>query len=172
MAADPSRAAARLASVLGSDAVLVGGLAVAAWGHVRATKDVDFLCRLPAEEVRARLAASGIESHLRRGDVLEGDIPWVVEGVLEEVPFQVLPPLVDWGGEVVLRLGEGIALRVVGLSDLLRLKLRAGGQRDLWDVAVLVTQHADHRQAARELAASLGVLDALDRWLADPRPKS
>ena len=63
----------------------------------------------------------------------------------------------------------GGELRVVDLPDLLRLKLRAGGTRDLWDVAMLLKKHPSLRADARQWATDLGKLSELDAWLEDPR---
>ena len=45
------RVAQRLAAVLGEGSALAGGLAVAAWGEIRATRDVDFVTVRPLVEV-------------------------------------------------------------------------------------------------------------------------
>ena len=168
---DLARAAARIAAILGDASLLIGGLAVSAWGHVRATEDVDFVSSSSPDELQRLLAADGIETELERGDVLEGDIPWVLHGRVQDVPFQVLPPLVPihWENATVVAMPDGGELRVVDLPDLLRLKLRAGGARDLWDVAVLLQKHPSLRDDARQWAKELGKLVELDAWLDDPR---
>jgi len=108
---------------------------------------------------------------LKRGDVLGGDIPWVLHGKLGRVAFQILPPLVAfaWDKATLVSMPDGIELRVVDLSDLMRLKLRAGGSRDLWDVAILLQEHADMRDVTRQWADDPGRLKDLDAWLDDPR---
>jgi hypothetical protein len=165
------QAANRLAEILGDACLLIGGLAVSAWGHVRATNDIDFVCRLEPDDIQAKLAAHGISTELKKGDIFEGDIPWVVHGTLSEIPFQILPPLVDveWDRALIVALPDGIELRVVDFMDLIQLKLRAGGVRDLWDVAMLIQQHPETREEIRELAKSRHLLEDLDRWLEDPR---
>jgi hypothetical protein len=170
---DLVRVAERLASTLGDSCLLVGGLAVSAWGHVRATEDVDFICSLQPEDIQSTLAGAGISSEHRWGDVLEGDIPWVVEGKLSGVTFQILPPVVpiDWERAQNIPMPNGTELRVVDVDDLLHLKLKAGGALDLWDVAMLVRRHPEKTDRAREFAEKCGVLDELERWLSDPRLK-
>ena len=64
---DLEEAATRIAAALGDDGVLAGALAVAAWGYVRATDDIDFVARLPAALVVERLKAAGISSRSRFG---------------------------------------------------------------------------------------------------------
>ena len=163
--------AARLSSVLGDGSLLIGGLAVAAWGHVRATEDVDFVSKLDPEEIQSRLEAHAIGTELRRGDVLEGDIPWVLHGHIGNVTFQVLPPLVPiaWENALAVELSEETEIAIVDLPDLIRLKIRAGGPRDLWDVAVLLKQHDELTDDARAWAEELERGDDLDAWLNDPR---
>ena len=72
---DLAKAAVRVASILGAESLLIDGLAVSAWGHVRATEDVDFVSSESPEELQRLLTNDGIETELRRGDVLAGDLP-------------------------------------------------------------------------------------------------
>jgi hypothetical protein len=163
--------AARLTSIVGDRCLLIGGLAVSAWGHIRATEDIDFVSSLEPGELQDVLSEAQIHTEIRRGDTLAGDIPWVVHGSVGEVSFQIIPPLVPiaWEKAVRVTLPSGIELRIVDLSDLIRLKLRAAGARDLWDVAVLLRQHAELRENARGWARELGCAGELDAWLEDPR---
>lgn len=163
--------AGRLSSILGDRCLLIGGLAVSAWGHIRATEDVDFVSSLEPDELQGLLSDAEIRTEIRRGDTLTGDIPWVIHGSVGEVPFQIMPPLVPiaWEKATRVTLPSGTELRIVDLSDLIRLKLRAAGARDLWDVAVLLRQHAELRENARDWARELGCAKELDAWLEDPR---
>jgi hypothetical protein len=162
-----------LADALGEDGVLVGGLAVGAHGYVRATDDVDFVTRSPLGEVRKRLAALGIETELRRGDVREGDFD-CLKGSIDGTRFDVMPRLVplEWERAIEVALSARKRLRVVDLDGLIRLKLRAQGPRDLMDVAALVLRHPARRATARDAARAYGVLDRLDPWLDDPRMRA
>ena len=168
---DLTKAAGRLASILGDACLLIGGLAVSAWGHIRATEDIDFVTSLEPEELQELLSTREIPTELKRGDVLEGDLPWVLHGKVGQVTFQVLPPLVPlaWDKATLVSMPDGTELRVVDLPDLIRLKLRAGGSGDLWDVAVLLQKHPDMHDAARQWADDIGRLKDLDAWLDDPR---
>ena len=165
------KVALRLAEIIGGDECqLAGGLAVAAHGFVRATKDIDLVARLSLSEVRKRLLGGGVEATLFRGDVLEGDFP-CLRGVLERVPFDVLPELVpvDWErGGVVLR-GKGADLRVVSLETLLAFKLKAQGPKDLMDAAMLALLHPEAQSVAQDLARSYRVAERFQLWLEDPR---
>lgn len=170
---DLASTAARLSSILGDSALLIGGLAVSAWGHVRATEDIDFVSSLEPGELQRRLTDHGIPTELRRGDLLEADLPWVLHGKVGSVSFQILPPLISiaWENATRVTLPGGGELRIVSLADLIKLKLRAGGPRDLWDVAELLRRYPEMRDDAREWASGLDRLRELDSWLNDPRLK-
>ncbi len=169
--ANLERVAVRVARLLGErDCLLVGGLAVGAHGYVRATTDVDFVTRIPLGEACARLKAHGFSAELRRGDALEGDFP-CVRARVDGARVDVLPPLVslDWERAIELPMSGRSRLLVVDLAGLLRLKLRAGGPKDLMDVAALVLQHPEQRDLARSLATAYRARDRLEMWLSDPR---
>ena len=172
--ATPDQVAVRLASLLPEPNALIGALAVAAHGYIRATDDIDFVSPAEPREIQARLAKGGIESRTRRGGVLEGDIPWVVYGRADGFRFDVLfPPVpIDWSRTVILPLTEGSRLRVVDLDALVRLKLRAGGPQDLIDVVHLVRLHSEIEERALALAEAYGVRGRFEDWLADPRIRS
>jgi hypothetical protein len=168
---DLQKAAVQLARILGpDDCLLVGGMAVGAHGYVRATKDVDFIVSTGLENARARLGEHGISAQIKRGDAMEGDFP-CLKGILDGVPFDVMPPLValDWSRAVKLPMSKGVTIQVVDLQGLIRLKLRAGGPKDLLDVAALVLRHPQHLDVARELAEAYRVADKLEIWLNDAR---
>lgn len=169
--ADFEAAALRLAGAIGSDDCrLIGGLAVSAYGYVRATKDVDFVARPPLAEVKRRLVEGGIEAELFRGDVLEGDFP-CLRGSCDGVPYDVLPPLVavDWERGAVALEDENIRLKVVPLDALLAFKMKAQGGKDLMDAAMLVLLHPEMRATALELAQGYRVGDRFQIFLKDPR---
>jgi hypothetical protein len=165
--------AARLAEILGPDrCVLVGALAVAVHGYPRATDDVDLLTKLDLRDAQKLLNSHGIETVMKRGDVLEGDFS-CLQGTLEGVRFDILPEIValQWDHALSLSLG-GTVLRVIDLDGLLRLKLRAGGPQDLMDAAHLILQHPDRIASAREAARAYRLQEKLDVWLNDPRTRS
>jgi predicted nucleotidyltransferase len=166
-----TRVAETLAEILGDDCMLIGGMAVAAWGHVRATQDVDFVARGEPQALQERLQAAGIATTLHRGDPIEDPLPWVLRGDLEEVRFEVIasPIPLDWTAGTPVELPDGARIHLVGLEDLIRLKVVAGGNRDLWDVAKLVQAHPEQRDAALARADARGLGSALLGWLNDPR---
>jgi hypothetical protein len=168
------RVARAVARGLGADeCLLVGGLAVGAYGYVRATRDVDFVTRLPLKEAQRRLREQGIATSLVRRDPVAGDFS-CLRGVVEGVRVDVLPPLVPlaWDQGIDIEGTRSAGLRVVDLDGLLSLKMRAGGPKDLMDAAALLAWHPDHLERGRELAVAYRVADALDAWLEDPRLKA
>lgn len=165
-----SAAAVRLARLLGpEECVLIGGLAVAAHGFVRATDDIDFITRRSLDEARKLLERAGLETRLLRGEILDGGFS-SVKGEIDGIAFDVLPPLVPipWDEALSVKVGGG-TLRVVPLDSLLQLKFRAGGPQDLLDVARLVLLHPGLELRAKELATAYRAADRFEMWLSDPR---
>jgi hypothetical protein len=162
--------ARRVARALGEqECLLVGGLAVMAHGYVRATQDVDLVVRDLGEAER-RLQEQGYPTRRHRGDPLEAEFT-CLKGVSGGVRFDVLPPLVPlaWERAIPVPLGRRETLLVVDLDGLIRLKLRAGGPKDMMDVAALVLLHPEQRERAREIATAYKRTGKLDAWLADRR---
>ncbi|HLA77630.1 MAG TPA: hypothetical protein VJU18_08645 [Vicinamibacteria bacterium] len=170
---DLLRVASRVAKILGpQDCLLVGGLAVGSHGYVRATKDVGFIVKGNLAEVRKRLLDEGIAAVLTKGDPLEGGFP-CVKAMVGDVRVDVMPPLVplEWERAIEVPLTRA-TVRVVDLEGLFRLKLKAGGPKDVMDVAALALRHPEFERKAREMARAFGLADSLGRWLADPRLKA
>lgn len=136
--------------------VLVGGLAVNAWGHVRGTQDVDLvpdpapdnLDRLAAllielegrvEVADGRLASSAIPLFLAAGDRALVSTPLGPVDVLQGVP--PVPPFAQLDEEAVdVDLG-GTVLRVCSLSALLAMKRASSRPRDHDDLEALESAH-------------------------------
>ncbi len=165
------RVARQIGTILGEGSALAGGLSVAAWGEIRATRDVDFVTSRSLPEIEARLSGAGIAFTVRRGDILANDLPWVIAGVLDGANFQVFSPR---GGRSFKTVSvspegeDGPSIAVVDLPDLIRLKLEAGGPKDLWDVARLVRRHPARLESATITARELGCESELMRWLERP----
>lgn len=153
-----------------ADCALAGGLAVNAHGYVRATRDVDVIVAMSLDEARRRLAALRIEATPFKGDPLEGDFP-CLKGRLGGVPFDVLPRLMPFDASHTLLVNVGdLSLRIVDLDTLFQLKLRAGGPKDLLDVATLAHLHSGGAERARALAqGDAQLLARLNDWLDDRR---
>jgi hypothetical protein len=168
------RVARRVADAIGSeDCLLAGGLAVMAHGFVRVTRDVDVLTRLPLLEARARLERSGLPTRLLKGDRHAGGFS-CLKGECDGLPFDVLPQLVPihWDAALPVEARGAGPLRVVPLGDLIALKLKAQGPKDLMDAAILVLMHPKIDARARELAVAYRVRDRFEAWLDDPRTRA
>ncbi len=134
------------------DFVVIGGIAVLAHGHPRATFDLDFMADLSGENVE-RLAATLDELNARvRGvdaDLLDVDASdpqqlssganWTLvtdAGWLGFMPAAAGARPYQDVAESAVPVRDG-AFRVVGLDDLIRMKQVSGRQKDLDDIAAL-----------------------------------
>lgn len=176
------RAATELLEAIGEGSAVAGGIAVNAHGFLRGTRDVDIIVSIPLEEARRRLDRHGIRTQLFRGDPLEGDFP-CLKGVIEVgvgggrslgVPFDVLPQLVPLEPERFIELTlRDRRLRVVDMETLIRLKLKAGSVKDLYDVAILVNLQPEWLERAMALAAfRRDLAGRLDKMIGDPRTRA
>ena len=145
----------RLAAVLGAHevrCVVIGGIAVLAHGHPRATFDIDLIPD-PARANLVRLAAAlrelgarerGVDAHHR--DVDPTDVRQLAEGanwtlvtdagwvdVMLDVPGARGSPDLD---DDAIPVRDG-ALRIVGLDDLIAMKRAGGRPKDLDDIAAV-----------------------------------
>ncbi|HEY0361116.1 MAG TPA: hypothetical protein VGC83_02485 [Solirubrobacteraceae bacterium] len=134
------------------DFVVIGGVAVAFQGHVRATRDLDITYATDAENL-ARLGDVLVAAHARLRGVAE-DVPFVPDGrtlartrlltldtddggldLLADPPGA--PPYAamhDHADRVDL---DGIVVAVAALDDLLAMKRAAGRPQDLADIEAL-----------------------------------
>ena len=133
--------------------VLIGGLAVIAHGHLRATADIDILPNPEPANLAALAGAlqaldariSGVDADLLG---IELDAPTLAQGAnftLETAlgaldVMQAVPgarPYEQLDADAVSTELDGVPVRVVSLADLLALKRAADRPRDREDVAVL-----------------------------------
>jgi predicted nucleotidyltransferase len=151
---DPIRLRELLGRLIEADVrfVLVGGLAVNAWGYLRATRDVDFvpdpdpenLARLDAvlRELGGKvdvdgklLAGSAISTFLRTGDrtlvATELGQVDVLQGLPQVPPFAALE---EEAKDVDL---DGLPVRVCSLEHLIQMKRSSERTRDREDLAAL-----------------------------------
>lgn len=141
--------------------ILVGGLAVNAWGYLRATRDVDFVPDPDAEnlgrldallrelggkvDVGGRLLEGGaISTFLRTGDrtlvATELGQVDVLQGLPQVPSFAVLD---EKAKEVDL---DGLVVRVCSLEHLIEMKRSSERPRDCEDLAALEAVQDDDRE--------------------------
>jgi hypothetical protein len=163
------------AQALGIPTAIIGGLALAHHGYVRATIDVDLASATsfdgPLRRLAEQLRARGLHVDVRAPDV--GD---PLAGVLrvratpdgDPVDLVNFRPS-DLLGRRAVEHAETAAdgFRYVGLAELVALKLYAGSRFDLDDVARVLEVRTDAELAeVRVLARAVGLEALLDRALA------
>lgn len=144
--------------------VLIGGLALAAHGVLRATRDADVLGTAPEflrKETWASLEKQGVAVTVRRGDV-EDPLLGVVRFHREPDPHvDLVVGRERWLDGVLSRRARmtltGESIPVVSAADLVLLKLDAGGPIDLIDVRLLLAG-PDAPAIRRELETRRGDL--------------
>ena len=146
----------------GIDFVVIGGVAVIGHGSTRTTQDVDFVASTDADNL-ARLEAAlrelgaqlwGVDAHLLG---IELDARTLAEGgnftlvtraggldFFNEVPGGA-PYEQVCERSVLVDLGDGLEIRVAGISDLIAMKRAAGRPRDLQDIATLTHIERERR---------------------------
>lgn len=139
----------RVAAVLneaGMAHALIGAAALAAHGVARSTIDQDLLvvdraCLNPA--LWKQLQDEGVNVEVRRGDIsdpLAGVVRFEAPG---ERPLDLIVGKHAWQKRAIEKAGlqasHSPGPPVVGLVDLILLKLYAGGPQDAWDIQQLLT---------------------------------
>jgi hypothetical protein len=153
----------RILQSLGAAFCLIGGHALAARGYPRFTVDIDFLTtdsRVLDRGVWRSLEASGALIDARTGDQ-DDPLAGVVHIVLADTTdIDIVVGRWAWEAAVVARaeplcIAAGITLPVPTVTDLILLKLAAGGILDLRDVAALL-EIGDRDALIGEVEARLG----------------
>jgi hypothetical protein len=146
------RTASAKLNELGVRHVLVGGLAVGAWGHPRATKDVDFL-----------VGEEAFEHHAGGLVTMKYGVPIQVGGV----PVDLLSATAN-GCEDALAI-TGIAdVPVAPLEVLIYLKLSSPRPQDFADVIALIRLGVDRERIRTDLETrSPQLVERWDRAVAD-----
>jgi hypothetical protein len=127
---------------------LIGGLAVAARGAVRATQDVDLIVALPIQDapfLNRSLRDNGFQATLYRGaadDPIAGVVRLAIPMGDAEVKCDIIFASREWQTRAVTNatpvdLGS-FTVRIAQPADLFLLKLYAGGPQDLIDAAQLL----------------------------------
>ena len=140
---------------------VVGATALALYGHPRATEDIDLMTTSWAvfeRDLWALLEERGAEVEIRRGD---DDDPLAGVVVLRR-GLEVIDVVVGrerWRRELIERADSSGGIPVVRLTDLVLLKLDAGGLKDRRDVEVILPL-----LSAEQLAKIEGRLGLLSEW--------
>ena len=152
--------------------ILIGGHAVAARGFPRFTSDIDFMTtesRALDAKIWAELADAGAHIDSRRGD-FDDPLGGVVHITLPDgQEIDIVVGKQKWEQEVIDRAEPmevaDMIVPVPRVSDLILLKLAAGGYLDLNDAAVLLAVN-DREQVASEVNERIGRLpeDARAAW--------
>jgi hypothetical protein len=157
---------------IGAPYAVIGGQAVAMRGHPRLTVDYDLLTadrRVFERQVWASLEEMGAVVDVRKGDPDDPLAGIVRITLLDQRDADVVVAKWKWEQGVIERaerlMLQGISVPVARTSDLILLKLAAGGYVDLQDVHALL--HAGHReQLIREVEQFIDALpaDAQESW--------
>ena len=143
---------------------LIGGLAVAARGAVRATRDVDLLVALPVQEalsLEQSMRDHGFQTAFHRGsadDPVAGVLRLAIPAAGAEVKCDVLFVSRPWQTQAVrnataVDLGS-FAVKIAQPADLFLLKLHAGGPQDLIDAAQLLKLQGPKERTRWKAAAT------------------
>lgn len=129
---------------------LIGGMAVSAWGMVRATKDIDFLVSLDKRESALSEFETVLKKHTIKFITRKGDFNDPIGLLIDlQVPVRVKYVSVQliiatklWEEEfskatVKVNIGR-ISIPVIKAEELIVMKLKAGGPLDICDVKQLM----------------------------------
>ena len=182
---DPTEAALLCADALerrGLPYALFGGLALAAYGEPRETRDVDLaVVDVPAERARDALAELGVAcavafDGVRFGGLSLGRVTLLGRGDASGVNVLdlVTPASARYGAALVARaaIGDlrGRTIRIVTPEDFVVLKVLASRERDIDDAASVLARTRDLldlpmiQREIDALAAELPDVDVRDRW--------
>jgi hypothetical protein len=148
----------RVLDAIGAPYALIGAHALAARGYPRFTVDVDLLTadsRVLDPEPWSALEGSGAAVVRRRGNE-EDPLRGVVHILLPDATdIDIVVGRWTWEADLIARaealtIAEGVTIPVPRTSDLLLLKLAAGGFMDLRDAAALLTI-GDRESLVREV---------------------
>lgn len=140
----------------GVDYLVIGGFAVIAHGHVRATKDIDLVASdqrdnlerlaVALRELGARIR--GIDADLlpvdpTNPDDLAGGANWTLITDAGWVDLMGEPPgatpYAQMRARSIHRRVRNVDIPIIGIDDLIRMKKAAGRPRDIADIAALTS---------------------------------
>lgn len=152
----------RVLDAIGAPYALIGAHALAARGYPRFTVDVDLLtadARVLDPETWSELERSGAAVERRRGDE-EDPLGGVVHILLpDNTDIDIVVARWTWEADLIARaepltIAEGVTIPVPRTSDLILLKLAAGGFMDLRDAAALL-ELGDRESVVREVESRI-----------------
>jgi len=158
--------ARKLHGVLRPHGILIGGICGVMHGIERFTRNVDLATDLNAEKVVGLLKNEGIDAEIRFGDALDR-LSWVIQGVCDDVEFQILS-----AKDIGIDLSNGelkLGLLIASEKEFIVSKCIAGGQQDLHDVVVLMLLKPMLKDFVMRQAVQYSCQERLQAWLNDER---
>jgi hypothetical protein len=162
----------RVLERLGAPYALIGGHAVAARGFARSTIDLDLLTADPRvldPSAWSDLAVEGAHVDCRRGDADDPLAGVTRINLPDSIPVDVIVARWKWQEAVITR-AESVSIGSIRLpvpvaSDLILLKIAAGGALDLRDAAALLAA-GDRKTLIADVESRLPDVrpDARDAW--------
>ncbi len=160
------------------DYVVIGGLAVGIWGHIRATKDIDILSDLKEEilnDFKDILQKRGYEIDIRRGDVFD-PVPLLLRITIPEdrggpAIADILIVTRDWERQILknkrLIRYEGLTVNLISVEDLILLKLKSGSPLDQVDAkeVFLINKDEIDMEELKNRARRMKIDRSLERFL-------
>src|SRR5258708_1524400 len=161
----------RILEWIGAPYALMGGQAVIMRGHIRPTFDYDFLTSdAAALQPSSWVSLEGADVNVREGDY-DDQFRGVVHITLPDgTDVDVIVAKWKWEGAVIDRSElmdvDGVMMPVPRVSDLILLKLAAGGGLDLQDIGNLMEVHG-RAPIVAEVEAHIDEVrpDVRDTWV-------
>lgn len=162
------------------DYAIIGGYAVAAWGKLRATRDVDLLCGIKdLDSLKSALKAAGLGFEHRVGDVDDpiSNVIRIDAGSADDLyEIDVLAGIRGAPAGLLQRSRtvhiENLALKVASPEDMIILKLLGGSALDIEDASgILRIQNRTIDRALLEQICPNPLKDALAGLLMEAGPK-
>lgn len=145
------------------DFALIGGLAVARWGPPRATQDIDFVVKLPRDQLNQ--TAKFLKAQLRFGDIRDpimSSMTITERDKLGPITVQLIQFPPSWEKvafeHVVREKLRKIQLPIVGWKALILLKLYAGGPVDLQDAKSILETISPRKEELNDLKQQASAL--------------
>jgi len=148
---------------------LIGGVAVSSWGAIRATADLDFwvvlLQNLSIEDVAKKIDKISSVCEIKKGDI-DDPVPALIDSVIDGVSVQFILAVREWEKDFIQSAVhidlENATVNILGLEELIVLKIWAGGPQDLYDAKRLLALNPNQEAVAKR-AKQIGVLEGLKK---------